>query len=178
MKSSVFIATSLDGYIARTNGAIDWLPTESADGPDEDYGYKKFVYTVDALVMGRNSFETVLGCGIAWPYTKPVIVLSSGKLEIPEAIRGKVEAMSGTPTEVIHRMEERGAKHLYIDGGKTIQGFLAAELIGRMTITRIPILLGSGLPLFGPLSGDVKWRHVETRSWPSGLTQSTYELAS
>ena len=178
MKASVFIATSLDGYIARPDGAIDWLPTNGLDGPTEDYGYKKFIDTVDALVMGRKSFETVLGFGIAWPYTKPVIVLSSRTVEIPEAIRGKVEAMSGTPAEVIRRMEERGAKHLYIDGGKTIQGFLTAGLIGRMTITRIPVLLGSGIPLFGPLPGDVKWRHVETRSWPSGLVQSTYELAS
>ena len=172
MKSSVFIATSLDGFIARENGGLDWLPGDDV----EDHGYFEFMATVDALVMGRNTFETVLGFG-SWPYgSKPVIVLTSApeKIAIPEG--AVCDAMGGTPHEIVARLAERGMTHLYIDGGVTIQRFLEAGLIQRMIITRIPVLLGSGISLFGPLSRDVRLKHVATRSYKSGLVQSEYSL--
>lgn len=176
MKASVYIATSLDGFIARPDGSIDWLyPGESQEAA-EDYGYQEFFDSVDCLVMGRNTYELVRGFD-AWPYgEKWVVVLSSRPLQIPESIAGTVESMSGTPEEVVHRLAQRGATHLYVDGGKTIQGFLAAGLIQEMTITTIPILIGSGIPLFGPLPQDVPLRHVETHAFTNGLVQSTYEV--
>jgi dihydrofolate reductase len=171
MRASVFIATSLDGFIARQDGALDWLP---ADG-GEPHGYDEFVATVDAIVIGRKTFETVLTFD-AWPYgTKPVVVLSTkpSALRAPEG--AVCDMMTGTPQEIVARLAQRGLKHLYIDGGVTIQGFLEAGLIQRLTITRIPVLLGSGIPLFGPLSHDVRLEHVATRSYPSGMVQSQYE---
>ena len=174
MRASVFIATSLDGFIAREDGALDWLP---ADG-GEPHGYDEFIATVDAIVIGRNTFETVLSFE-AWPYgTKPVIVLSTK----PKALRapdGAVcDMMVGTPAEVVERLSARGFEHLYVDGGLTIQGFLEAGLIQRLIITRIPVLLGRGIPLFGPLSRDVRLEHVSTRSYPSGMVQSEYLVAT
>jgi dihydrofolate reductase len=174
MKASVFIATSLDGFIARLDGALDWLP---ADG-GEPHGYDEFIATVDAIVMGRKTFETVLGFD-AWPYgPKPVVVLSSrpSTLKAPEGV--PCEMMTGTPQEIVARLTQRGMKHLYIDGGVTIQRFLEAGLIQRLIITRIPVLLGSGIPLFGPLSHDVRLKHVATRWYPSGLVQSEYVIAA
>jgi dihydrofolate reductase len=174
MKASVFIATSLDGFIARENGALDWLPPDGG----EPHGYDEFMATVDALVIGRKTFETVLAFP-AWPYgKKPVVVLSSrpGNLVAPDD--AVCEMMAGTPQQVIARLAERGMKHLYIDGGVTIQRFLEAGLIQRMIITRIPVLLGSGIPLFGSLSRDVRLEHIATRTYPSGLVQSEYMIAA
>lgn len=177
MKASVFIATSLDGYIARENGDIDWLHDAGCEESGEDYGYKEFMNSVDVLVMGRHSYEKVLTFG-EWPYgSKPVVVLSSKPVNIPERIAGSVESMSCSPSDLVRRLSERGAKHLYIDGGKTIQGFLNAGLIQQITITRIPILIGSGIPLFGPLQQDIRLRLITTRHFPNGLVQSMYEVA-
>jgi dihydrofolate reductase len=174
MKASVFVATSLDGFIARPDGALDWLPA----GGGEPHGYDEFMATVDALVIGRKTFETVLGFA-AWPYgKKPVIVLSSRASELAAAPDDAVcEVMDGDPHEIVTRLAQRGMKHLYIDGGVTIQGFLSAGLIQRLTITRIPVLLGSGIPLFGFLPHDVQLEHVATRSYQSGLVQSDYVIA-
>lgn len=177
MKASVFIATSLDGFIARENGDLDWLPTGHGDG-GEDYGYKAFMETVDVLIMGRNTYEKVLTFG-AWPYeTTPVIVLSSRPLAIPTHLSATVESISAAPAELVARLAARGARHLYIDGGKAIQGFLDAGLIQRLIITRVPVLLGRGIPLFGPLHRDSVLRHIDTRHFPNGLVQSEYEVAS
>lgn len=174
MEATVYIATSLDGFIARDNGAIDWLPV--GGDPGEDYGFREFFDSVDALVMGRNTYELVLTFG-GWPYgDKPVVVLTSRSLEIPEAHRGRVEVMAAPPREVVRRLEERGLRRLYVDGGKTVQGFLAEGLIQRLIITRIPVLIGRGIPLFGPLPQDIHLRHVETRQYPSGLVQSEYQI--
>lgn len=176
MKASVYVGISLDGFIARLNGDIEWLDSCAFDGPDEDYGYQKFMDSVDVLVMGRKSFEKVLTFG-DWPYgSKPVVVLSKTGVAIPEGIAGTVECMTCSPAEVIQRLAERGAKQLYIDGGQTVQSFLRAGLITDMTISRLPILIGAGIPLFGPLPADVRLRHVETRAYPSGLVQSRYEV--
>ncbi len=178
MKTSVYIATSLDGFIARENGEIDWLPGGGSEESGEDYGYKEFMATVDILVIGRNTYEKVLTFS-EWPYgNKPVVVLSGRSLRIPQHIAQSVEAMTCSPSELVGRLSGRGAKHLYIDGGKTIQGFLNAGLIQRLIITRIPILIGSGIPLFGPLVRDIKLRHIETRQFSDGLVRSTYEVAT
>lgn len=175
MKGSVFVATSLDGYLARADGGTDWLEDASGE-TEEDYGFRQFMSTVDVLVMGRNTFEKVLSFD-KWPYgDKPVVVLSSRKAGVPEYLSKTVEITSGSPAELVKRLSERGANHLYIDGGITIQQFLQAGLIHSLTITRIPVLIGSGIPLFGPLSRDIQLRHIQTRSYPNGLVQSEYEV--
>lgn len=173
--ASVFIATSLDGFIAREDGAVDWLPPFG----DEDYGYTAFMNTIDALVMGRKTFETVLAFGGPWQYgKKPVIVLTT-QPSLASAPEGAIcEAMSGTPREIVSRLADRGMKHLYVDGGVTIQRFLDAGLIRRMIITRVPVLLGGGIPLFGPLQHDIHFKHVATHAYLDGLVESEYLLAA
>jgi dihydrofolate reductase len=173
LKASVFIGTSLDGFIARSNGAFDFLPA----GGGEPHGYDEFMATVDALVIGRKTFETVLAFD-AWPYAqKPVIVLSSRPIAAapPGAV---VEHMTGDPAEIVSRLAARGIRHIYVDGGVTIQRFLRAGLIQRLIITRVPVLVGSGIPLFGALPHDVLLTHVTTRQYASGLVQSEYVVAA
>jgi dihydrofolate reductase len=173
MKASVFVGTSVDGFIARADGSFDFLP---ADG-GEPHGFDEFFATVDALVMGRHTFETVLGMD-PWPYgNKPVVVLSTRPLErTPRGI--DVERMSGDPTEIVSRLSARNIQHIYVDGGLTIQRFLAAGLIQRLIITRVPVLIGIGIPLFGVVPRDIILRHVATRQYATGLVQSEYEVAT
>jgi dihydrofolate reductase len=173
MKASVFVGTSIDGFIARLNGDLDWLPP----GGGEPHGYDEFMASVDALVIGRKTFETVLGFG-EWPYgAKRVVVLSSRPLDFSAVRGGMVEQMGGPPAEIVSRLAASGAQHIYVDGGITIQHFLRAGLIDRLVITRVPVLIGDGIPLFGSLPRDVRLRHVLTRSYPSGLVQSEYLVA-
>lgn len=175
-RTTVYIATSLDGFIARTNGDIDWLPQDADIAADGDHGYEALMESVDALVMGRHTFEKVLTFG-GWHYgEKPVVVLGTQPVPIPSRLPSTVEWMSGTPTDIVTRLAARGHHHLYIDGGVTIQRFLEAGLIQRLIITRIPILIGRGIPLFGPLDEDIRLHHIQTRSFPSGLVQSEYEV--
>jgi len=172
MYASVFVGTSLDGFIARADGALDFLPPDGG----EPHGYHEFMATVDALVIGRKTYETVLGFG-GWAYgKKPVFVLSTRALATPppEAI---VERLAGEPADIVAQLGSRGMRHIYVDGGITIQRFLRAGLIDRLIITRVPVLIGSGIPLFGDLPGDLQLRHIATRSFPSGLVQSEYHLA-
>jgi len=169
VKATVFIATSIDGFIARENGDIDWLP-----GAVEPHGFEELFASVDAVVIGRKTFETVLKFG-SWGYgQKPVVVLSSRAAELKAPVQAICDFLNGEPQEVVTQLAHRGFKHVWLDGGLTIQRFLAAGLIQRMIITRIPVLLGSGIPLFGPLPHDVKLQHVSTRSLPSGIVQSEY----
>ena len=171
---SVFVGTSLDGFIARPNGAFDFLP---ADG-GEPHGYDEFIASVDAIVMGRKTFETVLALG-PWPYGKKrVVVLSSRPVDLSAVSGGVVEQMAGTPAEIVSKLAASGAHNLYIDGGITIQEFLRAGLIQRIVITRVPVLIGEGIPLFGPLPGDIRLRHIATRQYPSGLVSSEYLVAA
>jgi dihydrofolate reductase len=173
MTVSVFVGTSLDGFIARPNGDLDWLP---ADG-GEPHGYIEFIASVDAIVMGRKTFEKVLTFG-AWPYgDKRVVVLSNGPIDRSAGGKAVVEQMAGPPAEIVSQLGASDAPHLYIDGGVTIQGFLRAGLIQRLVITRVPVLIGDGIPLFGTLPRDVRLRHVMTRHFPSGLVQSEYHVA-
>lgn len=179
MIAGVFIGISLDGFIAREDGAIDWLTAagDPTTGQGEDYGYQAFFDSVDAVVMGRNTYELVLGFGGAWPYgKKPIIVLTTRSFEIPPRIADTVETMSAPPEEVVRRLEERGMERLYVDGGRTIQAFLAAGLIRRMIISRLPVLIGTGIPLFGPVPADIRLRHVDTRTYAGGIVQSEYEV--
>jgi dihydrofolate reductase len=174
---SVFIATSIDGFIARTDGSIDWLNEANARVPaGEDCGYSEFMNSVDTLVMGRNTFELVLGFD-KWPYgDKPVVALSSKPLEMPESLPPTVSVSSETPRQLAVRLESARAKRLYIDGGVTIQRFLAAGLIEDITITVIPILLGEGRPLFGPLESDIRLDLVSTKAYDFGFVQSKYHV--
>ena len=172
MTVSVFVGTSVDGFIARPNGDFDFLPA----GGGEPHGYDEFMASVDALVIGRKTFEKVLTLG-PWFYgRKRVVVLSSRAVDLSAAVGGVVEQMSGTPAEIVSQLAASGAHHLYVDGGITIQRFLRAGLVQRLIITRVPVLIGDGIPLFGSLPEDVLLRHVATRHYPSGLVQSEYEI--
>jgi len=172
MRASVFVGASVDGFIARQNGDLDWLPT----GGGEPHGYDEFIASVDAIVIGRKTFETVLTFG-AWPYgDKRVVVLSHHPVDFSAVRGGAVEQMSGPPVAIAAKLAASGAHHVYVDGGLTIQGFLQAGLVDRLVITRVPVLIGEGIPLFGSLPHDVRLRHVATRSYASGLVQSEYEV--
>jgi dihydrofolate reductase len=172
MTASVFIGTSLDGFIARKNGDLDFLPPDGG----ESHGYNEFIASVDAIVIGRGTFETVLTMN-PWPYSdKRVVVLSSRPIDLSaaKAAGGVVEQMSGSPAEIVSKLAATGAYHLYIDGGITIQRFLRAGVIQRLIITRVPVLIGDGIPLFGSLPHDIRLRHIATRHYPSGLVSSEY----
>lgn len=172
MAVSVFVGTSVDGFIARRDGALDFLPP----GGGEPHGYDEFIAGVDAIVIGRKTFETVLGFG-GWAYgDKRVVVLSSRPIDLSAAKGGVVEQMAGPAAEIVARLAATGAHHLYVDGGITIQRFLRAGLVGRLIVTRVPVLIGDGIPLFGSLDRDVLLRHVMTRHFPSGLVQTEYEI--
>jgi dihydrofolate reductase len=172
MSVSVFVGTSVDGFIARPNGEFDFLPA----GGGEPHGYEEFMVSVDALVIGRNTFETVLKFD-PWPYGKKrVVVLSSRPVDLSAVRRGVVEQMEGPPAEIVSKLAASGAHNLYVDGGITVQRFLRAGLVQRLIITRVPVLIGEGIPLFGALGRDVRLRHVATRQYASGLVQSEYQV--
>jgi len=172
--ATVFVGVSVDGFMARRDGALDFLPP----GGGEPHGYDEFMATVDALVIGRNTFETVLGFD-EWPYgRKRVVVLSHRPLDLSAVKGGRVEQMGGAPAEIVARLAKSGARHLYVDGGLTIQEFLRAGLIQRLVVTRVPVLIGEGIPLFGALPRDVRLVHVATRAYSSGLVQSEYRVAA
>lgn len=173
---SVFIATSLDGFIARPDGDFAWLDTSAPQIEGEDFGFAEFYSAIDTLVMGRKTYETALGFA-EWPYAgKRVVVLSHTAPAIPPNLADSVEWMSGSPLEVVHKLESSGAGGVYVDGGQTIQGFLQAGLINEMTITTIPILLGSGIPLFGPLKKDILLQVITSQAYPNGFVQTKYRI--
>lgn len=172
-KNKVFIATSLDGYIADKNGGIDWL--HSIPNPDHiDMGYGEFMSQIDALVMGRTTFETVCGFDVDWPYTKPVLVLSNSLKSIPKAYEGKAKLVNGSLEEILQKAHDKGYHSLYIDGGRTIQGFLKEDLIDEMTITIIPCLLGGGIPLFSELPDSLEFECVETKIYLDKIVQNRF----
>lgn len=172
MRVSVFIGVSVDGFIARRNGDLDFLP----EGGGEPHGYDEFMKSVDALVIGRKTFETVLTFA-EWPYGKKrVVVLSSRPLKFPNACGGLVEQMAGSPTEIVSKLADSGVEHIYVDGGITIQRFLNAGMIHRLIMTRVPVLIGEGIPLFGALPRDIRLRHVTTQTYLSGLVKTEYQI--
>ncbi|MFA6165508.1 MAG: dihydrofolate reductase family protein [Gemmatimonadaceae bacterium] len=171
MRASAFIGVSLDGFIARPDGALDWLDHAG----NVDHGYEAFMASVDAVVMGRHTYETVLGFG-SWPFgNKPVYVLSSSPLK-PAPAAAVVHHLGGEPHAVVAELTTRGVQHAYLDGGVTIQRFLRAGQIHRLVINQLPVLIGQGIPLFGPLDRDILLRHVRTETFSSGLVQTEYEV--
>ncbi len=168
MQCSVFIATSLDGYIARADGRIDYLSIVERAG--EHYGYRAFIDSIDTLVIGRSTYELALGFE-PWPYAgKRCIVLTRSERE---AKHGE-EFFSGEPRALVERLHAEGAQRAYVDGGAVIQQFLAARLIDDLTISVLPILLGEGIRLFGDTQGDVLLDLVGSERYESGLVQLTY----
>ncbi len=172
----VFIATSLDGYIAREDGSLDWLASLPDTG--EDHGYEALMKAVDGLVMGRHTYETVRGFGGDWPYGKPVVVMSRtlGPDDVPGDLKGRVEMTGKEPAAIASELEERGWRAAYVDGGAVIRGFLAAGLVERLTLTRVPVILGKGIPLFDGTGPEVALELEESRAFPSGLVTSTYRV--
>ncbi|MCK5702286.1 MAG: dihydrofolate reductase family protein [Cyclobacteriaceae bacterium] len=172
-RNSVFIATSLDGYIADKNGGIDWL--HSTPNPDNiDMGYGEFTSQIDALVMGRTTFETVCGFDMDWPYEKPVFVLSNTLKKIPKNYNDKAFLVKGTLTEILEQIHQRGCYRLYIDGGATIQSFLKEDLIDEMVITIIPILLGGGYPLFSELPKELEFECAGSKVYLNTIVQNHF----
>jgi dihydrofolate reductase len=172
IKGSVFVGTSLDGFIARSDGSVDFL----SPAGNVPHGYEEFILTIDALVMGRHTYDFIMDFG-EWPYGDiPVFVLSSGEIRVPPP-GAIIERMNGTPGEIFSEIALRGIERVYIDGGATIQEFLRAGFIQRLVISRVPVLIGSGIPLFGELDQDIVLTHISTRQFASGLVQSEYEVA-
>lgn len=172
-QNKVFIARSLDGYIADKNGGLDWL--NLVPNPDHlDLGYEKFIQSVDAIVMGRASFETVCSFDMEWPYKLPVFVLSKSLKSVPEDLENKVALVSGSLSEILDQLHKKGYMRLYIDGGATIQSFLKEDLIDELIITTIPILLGGGIPLFGELPKEMEFEHVKSELFLNALVQDSY----
>jgi dihydrofolate reductase len=175
MTNFVFIATSLDGFIAAADGGIDWLV--DFPNPDKnDYGFAEFTQKIDALVMGRNTYEKVLTLN-EWLYPMPVFVLSHSNPEIPAALKDKVTIIKGEPKEVVEVLNRRGYANLYIDGGKVIQSFLREDLIDELIITTVPILLGDGIPLFGKIPQMLNFQLIKTESYRSSLVKCHYARA-
>lgn len=177
LKVSVFIATSLDGYIARKDGDLDWLDAANATVPKgEDCGYGALMQSVDVLVMGRNTFEKVRSFG-SWPYgDTPVVVLSSKPILFPDDLVKTVQHSSETPSELCERLSGDGVEHIYVDGGTTIQRFLAAGLVDEVTITVIPMILGDGIPLWGPTAEDVPLTCLGAKVYDFGFVQLKYTI--
>jgi len=174
---AVFVGVSLDGFIARPNGDLDWLMGEGG-GDSAEYGYNEFIAGIDAIVMGRRTFEKVLAFD-KWYYgTKRVVILSHRPLDlsVAQARGGVVEVMAGVPAEIVSKLAASGARRLYIDGGITIQQFLRVGLIHRLIISRLPVLIGEGISLFGSLPRDIRLSHVATRTYKGGMVQSEYHI--
>lgn len=172
----VFIATSIDGFIAREDGSLDWLP---APLEGEDYGYAALMDSVDGIIMGRATYETVLGFG-EWPFTKPVVVLSRtlhGN-DVPAALQQHVQISNLAPSELVASLQAKGWQHAYIDGGQTIRSFLQAGEVSEITLTHIPILLGAGRPLFGALPHDVALHCVYANRYPNHVTSTRYNVVA
>jgi dihydrofolate reductase len=177
VRCSVFIATSLDGFIARSDGGIDWLIDANTLLPrGEDCGYGEFASTIDAIIMGRNTFEQALTFS-SWPYgTTPLVVLSRSLTSLPPQTPATVSCSNESPGKLVVRLTASGCRRLYVDGGLTIQSFLQAGLIDDLTITTIPVLIGSGKRLFGELASDVHLELMSSRAFDFGFVQSTYRV--
>jgi dihydrofolate reductase len=176
-RCSIFIATSLDGFIARPDGSIDWLDRANARASSsEDYGYGRFFASVDALVMGRKTFDTVRAFA-TWPYEdKPVIVLSRTLSALPEGTPATASLSDEEPRVLLERLGREGLSHVYVDGATTVQRFVRDGLVDAITITTIPVLIGQGRPLFAALAQDIELALVESRAFDSGFVQSTYRI--
>ena len=168
----VYIGTSLDGFIARTDGDINWL-VKYGDA-DAVEAYNEFMTAIDAIVIGRGTFEKVLEFP-AWPYDRPVFVLSRTLKNLPDSINDGATVLSLNPADLLRHLSDKGFRAAYIDGGKVIQSFLAEDLIDSLIIAKVPVIIGSGLPLFGSLDFDIAFDHSQTKIYPNGLVRSYYK---
>lgn len=176
MANKVFIATSLDGYIADENGGIDWL-TNFPGPKNHDGGFAKFISGIDAIVMGRNTYEKVLSFGIEWPYTKKVFVLTHTLKNVDPSLETKVELVNGDLRALVQNLNAQGFKNLYIDGGNVIQGFLRENLIDELIITQVPILLGKGILLFENVP-RLTLQHLSSEAFDNGMVQNHYKVSN
>jgi dihydrofolate reductase len=172
MKTSVYIGTSLDGFIARKDGDIDWLV--KFENHEVNESYREFMSKIDAIVIGRGTFEKVLSFP-SWPYEKKVYVLSSSIKQVPELVRDKVSILSMEPKVLLRFLSKEGYSNIYVDGGKVIQDFLIKDCVDVLIITKVPELIGSGIPLFGFLDHDLQFTHIRTDVYSNGLVKSHYE---
>lgn len=184
MKCSVYIATSADGYIATEDGGVDWLQESGnleVEMGSEDMGFKRFMDSVDCMIMGRKCMEKISEMNLTpdqWFYgDMPITVLSNTLKEPPENLAGKIEIYSGDIEQLIKRLENRGLKHAYIDGGSTITSFIKLRLINELIITQAPILLGKGIPLFGQLNNSIKLTNAHSIAYPNDFIQSKYMVS-
>lgn len=173
MSNCVFIATSVGGYISDKNNGLDWL--QSVPNPDNlDMGWGDFINRIDAIVLGRRTFEEVCSFDCPWPYPKPVFVLSNSLSSLAEEYDGKAEPINGPLSDVLATIHGKGQRQLYIDGGATIRNFLKEDLIDEMIITVLPLLLGGGSPLFGELAEPMDFEHVKTEVFLNAVVQTHY----
>ncbi len=185
MRFSVYIAISVDGFIARTDGSVDWLHAygnqEAEMGDDADMGFNNFIESIDCMIMGRGCMEAISGFNLSpeqWPYRDArVIVLSKTLPEPPENLKDHVEMFSGDVSELVENLEREGYQHAYVDGGKTIQSFLNLKLITDMSLTQIPVLLGEGIPLFGKTNQDIRLEKTKAKVFLNDLVQIHYEVS-
>lgn len=174
--NKVFIATSMDGFIADKNGNIDWL--HSVPNPEnDDMGYGEFMRNIDAIVMGRNTFDIVCSFGIDWPYNVPIYVMSNRLESVPSELSEKVSLVSGDLLDIMDKIHSKGHSNIYIDGGKTIQSFLAEDLIDEITITIIPCILGEGIPLFVNSAQKLNFKGSRTHIFLNQVIQNTFVRA-
>lgn len=169
---SVFISASVDGYIARPDGGVDWL--SRFETPDDYYGYRTFFDGVDALVVGRKTYDLVRSFD-PWPYgSKRCVVMTHH----PVPPKHAEEFFSGAPAELVERLGVEGVRRVYVDGGDVIRQFFSAGLIDELTISIIPVVLGDGVRLFERGLPE-RWLNLaSSRSWPNGLTQLRYTVSS
>jgi len=172
MRTSVYIGTSLDGFIAKKDGNIEWLTQFASE--EAFASYQEFTSNIDAIVIGRGTYEKVLSFP-SWPYDKKVFVLSSSIKHIPHTLQDKVTIVSMAPAELLAHLSKEGFSSIYIDGGKVIQSFLNADLIDRLIVSQAPVLLGDGIPLFGALYTELQFSHLRTMVQSNGLVRSYYE---
>jgi len=169
---SVYIATSVDGFIARPDGGLDWLDRVQVEG--EDYGYAEFFGSIDAIVFGRSTWEVARGFE-PWPYAgRRCIVLTHRELD---ASHGE-ERHHGDLEPLLERLHGEGVRRVYVDGGQVIRHFLAGGLVDDLTLSIVPVLLGEGIPLFASGGPGLDLRLLESRAFPSGLVQLRYARAS
>lgn len=173
MTNFVYIGTSLDGFIADADGGLDWLDFVPAPEGD-DLGFADFMARIDAVVMGRKTFETLIGFGLGWHYSKPGLILSTSMDSAPEAFADHVTFLRGSPAEIVAQAEAGGFQNLYIDGGETVQRFLRDDLIDELIITQIPILLGGGTRLFGHLDHPLGFELIGSETLAAQLVKRWY----
>jgi len=172
MKTTVYVGTSLDGFIAREDGDIDWLV--KYQNKEVHDSYNEFINRIDAMVIGRGTFEKVLSFP-EWPYEKKVFVLSTSLKQIPGTLNEKATLVAMKPAELLNYLSDKGFSNIYIDGGKVIQSFLREDLIDELIITKVPELIGTGIPLFGYLDNDLRFEHIKTNIYSDGLVKSQYK---